>query len=294
MIAYPSIDQFRNAIKAVQHRTWYVGKDETGDAIYDRTRVPPKLIFRGYVKAHGTNAGVVYDFTTGNFEYQSRSRVLSLESDNNQFMFHMSAHEDIWADIHRQILGLLGTSVYPTKIAIFGEWCGQGIQKGVAIAEVPKMFLVFGLRVFFAGPLIGESYSDWQDDQNSIWIDPSELELHYPEERIFNIATFGKYDVEIDFANPAYSQNKIIELTEAVEAECPIGKYFGISGVGEGLVFHNIDGTLPGEIRFKSKGELHVNRPDLIGLLLNKEDELKLINVCKINNIREFNWEFLE
>ena len=59
----------------------------------------------------------------------------------------------------------------------------------------------------------------------------------------------------MDFNVPELSQNKIIELTIAVEEECPVGKFFGVSGIGEGIVFTaNHDGE---HYMFKSKGEKH-------------------------------------
>jgi hypothetical protein len=33
--AFPSIEQFRNVVKAVRERSAYVGRDENGDAIKD-------------------------------------------------------------------------------------------------------------------------------------------------------------------------------------------------------------------------------------------------------------------
>jgi hypothetical protein len=50
------------------------------------------------------------------------------------------------------------------------------------------------------------------------------------------------------------SQNSLVDLTIAVETECPVGKHFGVSGVGEGIVWTCVtDPTL----KFKVKGEKH-------------------------------------
>ena len=35
---------------------------------------------------------------------------------------------------------------------------------------------------------------------------------------------------------PKLSQNKLIEITEEVERQCPVGKYFNQTGIGEGVV----------------------------------------------------------
>ena len=46
-----------------------------------------------------------------------------------------------------------------------------------------------------------------------------------------------------------------MEITNAVEAECPVGKHFGVCGIGEGVVWK---ADVFGErVRFKVKGEKH-------------------------------------
>ena len=54
------------------------------------------------------------------------------------------------------------------------------------------------------------------------------------------------------------SQNQLIELTEAVEAECPVGKAFGVSGIGEGIVWTCVTpGWESSKFWMKVKGEKH-------------------------------------
>jgi hypothetical protein len=72
---------------------------------------------------------------------------------------------------------------------------------------------------------------------------------------IYNINEFQTFEVTVDFNTPELSQNKIIDMTVEVENECPVGKHFGVSGVGEGIVFTAIyNGE---QFIFKSKGEKH-------------------------------------
>lgn len=83
--------------------------------------------------------------------------------------------------------------------------------------------------------------------------------------------------MEIDFNMPELSQNKLSELTIAVEEECPVGKAFGFSGVGEGIVWTcEYKGVVH---RFKVKGEKHS---------VSKVKTLAAVDVEKINGIREF------
>jgi hypothetical protein len=225
MKKYSSIEQFRSVIREVRTRHDYKGKDDDGKAIYQHTENYPVLKFRGTVKLHGTNSGVV-KYSDGRVEFQSRERVLTLEQDNAGFMNEM----------HQKDLTFLFNGIeFNDYCAVYGEWCGGNIQKGVAINGLPKMFVIFGIKV----------------DDN--WIDlPSYL--HDNENGIYNILQFSTYEVDIDFNNPELVQNKIIEMTIGVEECCPVGKFFGKEGIGEGIVFTCVDNQ---DLKFKSKGEKH-------------------------------------
>ena len=247
MIKYPSTPQFRNIIQDIRTRHDYVGKDDDGKPIYKHTTPYPILEFEGTVKLHGTNAAVVKYFD-GNIEYQSRERILSLEYDNSNFMLTMSS---------KNLDGLFDKLTWTESCAIYGEWCGRGIQKGVAINELEKMFVIFAVKV---DGIFTELPPDLHDNEQGIW----------------NIKQFKTYNILVDFNNPQLSQNKIIELTNEVEKECPVGKHFGVSGVGEGIVFrckHYPD------IIFKSKGEKHSS---------SKVKTLSAIDVDRLNTINEF------
>jgi hypothetical protein len=225
MKKYSSIEQLKNVIKEVKMRHDYKGKDEAGHPIYQHTENYPAITFRGTVKLHGTNAGIV-KYADGKIEYQSRERVLSLEEDNANFMSEM---------LKIDLSFLFADMQFNDYCAVYGEWCGSNIQKGVAINELPKMFVIFGVKA---------------DDK---WIELPAT-LHDNQNNIYNILQFPTYDIDIDFNNPESVRNEIIELTMAVETCCPVGKFFGIEGVGEGLVFTAIDQL---DLKFKSKGEKH-------------------------------------
>lgn len=245
MIKFPSIEQFRNVIRHVKTHAQYAGKDENGDVIYDQSKPIPTLKFRGTVKLHGTNAGIVYDVDTDSFTYQSRERVLSLTSDNAGFMLAQMKQENVWRDVAYQATREILPHRKIAKVAIFGEWCGSGIQKGVALTQLPKMFIIFAVKVVF-------------EDETTRWLPIGEIDLHLPESHLFNIDTFPTYEIDIDFNHPELAQNKMIEITEEVEKECPVGKYFGVSGIGEGVVWTCVsDGWNDSGTWFKVKGEKH-------------------------------------
>lgn len=225
MIKYPSIEQFRHIVRTVQLQHDYQGKDDAGEPIYQHTSPYPVLTLTGTVKLHGTNAGIVR-YKSGTVKFQSRERVLTLEHDNAQFMSTMSG---------KQLDFLFEGIDFNESIAIYGEWCGQGIQTGVAVSQLPRMFVIFGWKVD----------GQWKHD----------ILKSDRAQQIYDIHEFETYSVDVDFNQPEYAQAKIVELTLAVEAQCPVGKYFGIDGVGEGIVFSTV---YNGEVlRFKSKGEKH-------------------------------------
>jgi hypothetical protein len=247
MKKYPSIVQFRNVIRAVREAHDYQGRDGENKPIFEHKENYPVLKFRGTIKLHGTNAGIVKT-SDGKIVFQSRERELSTHQDNAGFMNTMT---------EKDLNFLFNRFDFNDSIAIYGEWCGGSIQKGVAINSLPKMFVIFGVMI---------------DDA---WIDLP-ADLHNNEDSIYNILQFPTYEIEIDFNAPELSQNRLIEMTIEVEDCCPVGKYFGIEGVGEGIVFSCIDNP---EFTFKSKGEKHS---------ASKVKKLNAVDTEKLSSINDF------
>lgn len=247
MINFPSIEQFRNAITTVRRRATYAGKNEAGEVVLDASKPLPTIRYRGTVKLHGTNAGIVFDLASGAFTYQSRERALSLTQDNAGFMLAMMANTSEIGGLCYLIAAMNKSDDFAaSQVAIFGEWCGRGIQKGVAITQLPKLYAIFAVRLLAV-------------DGTSKWIDIASIrDLELPELRIFNILRFGSWEIDVDFSRPELAQNELAALTEQVEAACPAGKHFGVEGVGEGIVWQSITpGWLSSDYWFKVKGEKH-------------------------------------
>lgn len=240
-ISYPSIDQFRNVVKSLTMRAQYAGKDANGDAIYDHTLpLPNDINFKGTVKLHGTNASFV--FSTEGLSYQSRTGIITPLKDNAGFATFYSSKENVarLEKIDAQFRADHKLS-YEAVIAYFGEWCGGNIQKGVGLSQLSKRFVLFGIK-------------EYVDDENSIWY-PIEG-IRDPEMNFFNITDYPTFEITLDLNDPAKITETLSELTDAVEAECPFCKAFGISNsTGEGIVWiTEFTGDL---LRFKSKGEKH-------------------------------------
>lgn len=256
MIKYPSIEQFKNVIKEVASNTRYAGTDESGHPIYNNNPLPV-LTFTGTVKTHGSNASCVYNVVDETLTAQSRTRELSPLSDNYGFCAFMLKNETLIKDLCETILRDYDT--YNT-VVIYGEWFGKGINSGCAIHQLDRKFAIFGIR------LLNENSNKWIDgidlremftmiDIDSFFFTNDGITLQKLNDNgIYCITQFGIWVIDIDFNHPELVQNKIINITNKIEEECPVGKFFGVSGTGEGVVFsHN------GEhfYQFKSKGEKH-------------------------------------
>jgi len=264
-LSFPKIGQFRQAIRHIVDKTRYVGKDDNGKAIYDPSKVPPTLTFEGTVKLHGTNSGVSIN-RDGEIWAQSRERNISIDSDNYGFAFFVEKNKDIFRKLFDQIDWK--DADFKT---IFGEWCGQGIQSGVAISTLPKMFVIFAVKLSYEDNTINKNYYLKSEDFKH---------LKSPEHQIYNIQDYQTFHIDIDFDNPATSQNKLIEITKEVEKECPVGKAFGVSGIGEGVVwkYWEEDGSV---VQFKVKGDKHAGKK-------NKVKKMAEIDPIKLKNIQDF------
>ena len=215
-IPFPDIPQFRNTIKLVRERAEHDG-------------VPlPTLTFVGSVKLHGTNASVVFPLE-GGFYCQSRSQVITPEADNAGFARLVENNKDLFSRLDK------------SGVVVYGEWCGQGIQKGVAISQAPKQFIVFAVRLM-----------------DGTWLDRIGI-CYRIGDKLRCIHDYPTWTLDIDFAEPEKAQNRLVELTQVVEAECPVGKAFGVSGIGEGIVWWPTptDEFNTSNLAFKVKGEKH-------------------------------------
>lgn len=276
-ISFPSIEQFRNVVATVNRHYNFIGLDETGEAIYDLNKPKPKLVFTGTVKLHGTNFGVCYNAIDGIWA-QSRENIITPQSDNAGSAFFVETNKAVFLDLFNQVIQKYNIDPNENTISIYSEWAGKGIQKAVGISNLDKSIFIFGLKI--------TPHAKSEDDKTpAYWLDHSFLKS--PEHRIYNVLDYKTYSIEIDFNMPQLAQNKIIEMTIEVEDECPISKAFGISGIGEGIVFshRNEDGTV---YRFKSKGEKHSKASKVT--TLKPVDDVKLNNIVQTVNAVTPDW----
>ena len=143
------------------------------------------------------------------------------------------------------------------------------------MSEVDPMFVAFGVR-----HVRPDDASTWAPRDVVARIGP------HPEARLHNTYEFATYTAVIDFRNPGAAQEELERITNEVERECPVGRAFGVSGVGEGVVWssdaHEHFGA--GAVMFKVKGEKHagVNGPKI------KKGAVAAIDPAELAGVREF------
>lgn len=269
MVKFPSIEQFRSVVATVLRQYNFAGLDENGDAIYDTTRPKPTLTFKGTVKLHGTNAAVSGNLSDGIWA-QSRENIITPEKDNAGFAFFVESNKELFTELIASVFTKNEIDMLENTVTIYGEWAGGNIQKGVGITNIEKSFFIFGVKV--------TPHTTTEEEAKvkpAYWVDYSYLKN--PENRIFNIDDYPTWTIDIDFNMPQLVQNKLSELTLAVEEECPVAKAFGFSGVGEGIVWST---TLNGNVhRFKVKGERHSS---------SKVKTLAAVDTEKLESIQKF------
>ena len=270
-LKYPSIDQFRNYFKDANYwRDILVLQPEELRSQLD------KITLHGTVKIHGTNACIAYDIKEDKLFFQSRNNIIAVGNDNAGFAQYATDNCDFYKNAIKEIVSIYqNESSKPhelDKVYVYGEWAGQGIQKGVALSDVERFFSPFQVTFVKDNVITGclDFGTGFYKSENKI----KEI-LFNKEARCFPVTVFPTYKVELDLDNVSAAQQQIVDLTLKIEDECPVGKYFGVNGIGEGIVFTSIN-TLkfyPVEeghiqlhkpleskflhLNFKSKGMLH-------------------------------------
>lgn len=210
------------------------------------------VAYRSKVKLHGTNAGVqVHD--DGTIIPQSRTTELTLENDNASFARWVMYNKEAWSVAKGHI--------------IYGEWIGPGIQKGVAVSEIPKKcFAVFAARI------IGENAEHRPD---ALFVEPdvlTKLVKGIPDTYVLpwhKDSTGADVGVEINWLAGNDDLEHEVKFINAhvmgVEENDPwVQATFGVKGTGEGLVFYptsqeHLGLTSFNNLVFKAKGEKHKN-----------------------------------
>ena len=304
-VPFPSIEHFKKA--KAELRKYYKLANEDGDEDteadsgheQERERKPKQsttlISLRGTVKLHGTHADIVFTNTESINEttindgavqvsFQSRNRILTKEMDNCGFARHMesigkevlfeklakpaltiyfsssAAIQGGDEEVNQHIKDAKGNNVDAVQqLMISGEYCGGNIQKGVAINGLPTMFVIFAIK-------INEQYQDPWDYRD----------LALPDQRIHNIFRVPPYRLQFTLSACDDVENRLKQITDEVERECPYGKSFGMCGVGEGVVWCAEEFPQNTRFYFKVKGEEHTTSR-VTTLKVRSEEELALL-----------------
>ena len=215
------------------------------DAVaYARCKGLGEVAYVGTVKLHGTNAGVRRT-PDGRLLVQSRNSA-GLDGGHAGFWQFVQERRDA---INALFQWTMHANNLPgdTDAVLFGEWVGPGIQKSVAINQLPeKQWVLFGARVV--------------EDKRQLRV------LHAnPGVGIHNINRGPTFLLDVDYNAPlAEITETLTRWTLDVERECPWASRFEIYGVGEGIVWKPRDEPFIhiSDLWFKTKGEQHRNKKD--------------------------------
>lgn len=245
-LAWPEIEAFHHIRKClrIDPGEWWRTKEMLSGT--------STVTYRAKIKLHGTNAAVQVH-QDGTIICQSRENIITPEKDNAGFARWVNGKEmrPLWFGGDHDFI-------------LYGEWCGPGVQKGVALSEIPrKVFAVFAARLLTEG--------------DALVVEPNELEAlvggitdvyvlpwyrqpgssHFYESLSINWKRTDK-ELSQDIAC-------VNEWVASVEENDPwVFDTFGIKGTGEGLVFYPSSTPHLGwehfqNLCFKAKGEKHKN-----------------------------------
>jgi len=215
---------------------------------YEYLTGPVKTVrYRAKIKLHGACAAIQID-SVGNLTTYSRTNQITVENDFMGFAR--------WVDTHRE--QFLQQHTPQTDIIIYGEWAGKGIQKGVAVSEVERMFAVFAARQY-----------DHITGCETFISEPSKLTQFvnnipgcYVLPWFNNGEEFPvKWDDTAEQLTPVID-NINVHVSQVEICDPWIEATFGVKGIGEGLVFypdaiHHDGYKMFSNLCFKAKGEKH-------------------------------------
>lgn len=205
-----------------------------------------KVTYKAKVKLDGTNAAIIIR-SNGVVYAQSRTQTLLSGHDNKGFVSWLSERND-------KFLCLKNNN---HDVVIFGEWCGPGIGKNVAINKIDtKIFAVFAI-VFYEDGIV-KSFLDEPSVIKSILGNIDGVYVidwfNNGEKFILDYANYDSLKIEVD---------KINEHILTIEKIDPwVKSNFNIDGIGEGLVFYPMTFgfmkySMFEKLGFKAKGEAH-------------------------------------
>lgn len=268
MYKYFSTNQYKNVIKAVTERCAYLKMDV------------PILTFKGTVKIHGANCSISNNLSSDELVSQSRNNIITPDLDSYGFLSFMEREKNSYKKLFSLIKQDYPEYLQTKTAVIYGEWCGGSIQKSVGLTSLDKRHVIFAIKLI-----------DTDKKENSeIWFSEEQIKNLFSQvgsdelnkHNIYNIYDFKTWELKIDMKSPKLAQNELIEITTQVENNCPVAKFFGVDGIGEGVVWRcisEVKGLKTEDLIFKVKGKKHS---------VTKVKTIAEVDTVKVNNISEF------
>lgn len=232
-----------------------------------KNNVAKKINLIGTVKLHGAHSDlIISQYNT--LTIQSRNQAsLSRDNDVNSMFATLTPVTSNIVALKRRILARFmelnskETVKANFPLLIAGEWVGPGVQKKVALNQLKrKMFVILSINI----------NGHWQPDQDYANIEDEAA-------GIVHVGRGGFFHEVLDVTDLPSSQERMALLTEQVEKECPFTKTFGISGIGEGIVWKAAH-PLGKDPRFwlKVKGPEHrVTKTDQLAAVKESQDAVE-------------------
>ena len=248
--ALPKLRGLHNVYKEIRHLTG--------------GEVPSKLTWYAKVKLHGTNAAIRFS-NDGKITGQKRTSDVSIGNDNAGFAVFVEARRELLAEWYADYVSQNGRP--DGDIILNGEWAGPGVQKNVALTDIPsKQFFVFAITETHPGARRSEMTHCAATIRHMLH-GHGVAQTRWQEAGIRVIPNFRSFTADLRFRDGAEAfaaeLNSIVDEIEKCDPY--IKEVFGVEGTGEGLVFypHGTGGNVWctysefESMAFKVKGEKH-------------------------------------
>lgn len=259
-IKFPKIPSFGALARHVERTAEVQGFEQDGNPLRNEQARKPCLEFVGTVKLHGSNGAVCFHRASSTIWAQSRNHVLDERLTNAGFFDFVQARIEPFLTLFDQVSAQEARRrpeehLDSRIVALYGEWCGGNVQRGVALTQlVDKMFVLFAVAVSSAEA----------DSSSMTWWPVDDLaSLQCESANIYNVHRCRTWRIRIDFnASRTETETQLQAWTDEVDQACPFAATFGLSGPGEGIVWTVLpnagrDPDRYADLRFKTKGRTH-------------------------------------
>lgn len=192
----------------------------------------PTLYCIGTTKVCGTQMAVVE--SNHQRHYQSKNKIITVNDDNYDCAKFCEEHKYNFDSIFNKIYKNYGYDEDLTY-CVFIEYFGKDISgHNTAISNLDRKAMIFDVRIFDNQKKL--LYSEL-DNIISCNYDCGPILSKLYGHDIFNTYMFKTYELMLDLQHPEETTEKINNILQSIENECPVGKFFNTIGICEGIVW---------------------------------------------------------